>query len=328
MTQKHRFNPEFEPWPKIENWTAEEIKKLCDAKHYHLTKTPGMYTHSHIREFELLYNGLQFHTLSFDALMAALSGLTKTLLLPNQFVIMTQDHLFLWTWCAEIVFSRHSNIFQWEDYEISEHLKTTIHSALANSCSTTEYDAFKPYAELQPHYAQLYSKDSNKTLPFLTFPLLEALLKRACSKFLDKNGIISAPFSVPPSPRAKGPNPKRKKYTLESLPCSNIRDLLYLFYENIADTHLKLIIDELMICITCQDNNKHPFDQIAFWRNNLLHGAESLTLVGGALLSLCFIIILRETQDNFSDKARQIFENIIQSRRGGLRASSNYYPPY
>jgi hypothetical protein len=59
------------------------------------------------------------------------------------------------------------------------------------------------------------------------------------------------------------------------------------------------------------DSSQHPFDLILSWRNQSLHGSESLKTIGGTILNLSLLISIDELQLNFEPR----FSNQISLRR-------------
>ena len=64
--------------------SADEIKRLCDSWCLAAQQPGGGFAiGGETEQYRLLRNGIQFHDLDFDQLVAAISGLTKVLLLPG-----------------------------------------------------------------------------------------------------------------------------------------------------------------------------------------------------------------------------------------------------
>ena len=76
--------------------SADEIRKLCE-NWCNAAKQPegGFALGGETEKHRLLANGVQFHELGFDELMASITALSKVLLLPGLNTVVVQDHFGL-----------------------------------------------------------------------------------------------------------------------------------------------------------------------------------------------------------------------------------------
>ncbi|MEN5128414.1 hypothetical protein [Pseudomonas alloputida] len=266
-----------------------------------------------LNNLSLISKGVRFHNLSHDALLASLAGSLNSSLYPNQILIGSPDYYYAWAWSAQLLLNSNTAYLGYEDYDLTDLLKNAVISAL---CSSRSHDSLQ-----LSHYEKLLLSRSIHIFPYLTFPLLESVLRKANSNYISRDGKITCDFKVPSRGGGTTKYGKGGKRT-----CSSVRDLLWLYYNN-ASTAQKKSIDECLVCISNQ-GKKHPFDQIYDWRNGLMHGNESLNLAGGAILTLSLTILLIETESEFEQMREKAceFVRIYQSRPG--RPEWIYYPPF
>lgn len=310
--------------------TAAQIAGLCDDW-CAATVTPegGLAIGSNTEKFRLLANGVVFHELDFDALSAALLGLSKVLLRPGLNTIVDHDHFGAWSWCGELLLSPRANLFSTEQHEIKSLFETTIHAALANCrepiTSKEEWQAQNRIQEMQPHHAKQLLREAMLVLAYLAFPLLEAVLKRACKTFVSFDGQVVSAFMVQDrngDPRNYDPVRGRLRR------CSSLRDLLFLHHLQVAEPGLKTWWDEFRNHIATLDNTQDPFDLIYSWRNQSLHGAANFQTIGGTLLNLSLLISLFELRQDFDQHRAQILDHCRSEAQSSHKSLWSFYPPY
>lgn len=306
--------------------SAIDIKKLCD-KWCEASTTPdgGMTIGQQSEQFRLLTNGIVFHDLSYDEICTALVALSKVLLRPGMNTIVHQDHYGIWSWCAELLLSPRAEVFPREQLEIKSLFEACLHSALAQCrkppASREEWEAQNLTERKLPHHAQQLLRQSSLALAYLAFPLLEAVLKRACAAFVAFDGTVVAHFQVP---RRNGTN---REYVPQAH-CSSVRDLLHLHHFAVADINLKSKIDDFRSHITFLDSSKDPFDVIFEWRNDSLHGTSNYQTIGGTILSLALLISICEIQPDFAQRRQRIIENCRWEAQSEYKSPWSFYPPY
>ena len=180
--------------------SAAEIEKLCDdwcaaSKN----QSSGMTLGKDTEKYRLLANGVVFHELDFASLCAALTGTARVLLRPRLCMVVDDDHLALWAWCAELLLCPQSQFFSLDQIEIKSLFETSVHAALANCrrmppkpASREEWIEQHRISERQPHHAKYFVENAYLTLAYLGFPLLEAMTKRACSAYVAFDGRVTS----------------------------------------------------------------------------------------------------------------------------------------
>lgn len=311
--------------------SSQKIRELCDSWCQAAQQADGgIAIGGQSERYRLLRNGVQFHELCFDQLVASVDGLTKVLLLPGLNTIVDQDHFGLWSWCAEVVLFRETEFFKQDENELRKLFEICIRSSLVH-CR-------KPQASLEgwqrqnqiekqiPHHSLYLIQESSSVLAYLAFPLLEAISKKTCYQFVTMDGGVIAKFGVINKMggiREYDPNGKwnQKK-------CSSLRDLLFLIYNEIADKQLKSALDEFRAHISTLDGSEDPFDIVYKWRNQSLHGTISFQTIGGTLLNLVLLIIVHQLSDKYDLIRNKVLEHCRWEMQCGHRSPWSFYPPY
>lgn len=275
--------------------SAHDITKLCEEWCL-ASKTPegGMVIGASTEKYRLLANGIVFHELDYDALCCALTGTARVLLRPGLNTVVSMDHMILWSWCGELVLSPRADFFTNDQHEIKTLAETTVRASLVHckkaAQNREEWEEQRKIDDLQNHHSKQFLIQSNVVLAYLTFPLLEAILKRACNQYIDFDGTVKHQFSVlnrQANQKTYDPNGRLNQ-------CSSLRDLLFLHYNSIASGDLRAKLDEVRAHFTELDNNTDPYDLIYSWRNQSLHGSANFQTIGGVLLNLIFLISISE----------------------------------
>lgn len=259
-------------------------------------------------------------------------GLADILLLPGLNTIVDLDHELLWSWCGELLLGGTEAPFAScsVNREIRELATTTVRAALANVRPPTR-DAFERAGEaarlMEPNAREYLSRTHN-TLPYLAFPLLEAVARRACSAYVDLNGKVTTPF-----PRYAG-----KSYVVNAR-CNNVADLLRLLVETVGSPALKADLSDVLSHIgelgsVERETQGDGYAVIFDWRNSSLHGETSLSTIGGTVLTVALLIALDSIQDQYAahraaalDRARREVESSEFSGQWNPSPWS-YYPPF
>ena len=306
--------------------SAADIRSLCD-RWCDASTTPGgvMVVGQQTEQFRLLANGIVFHELTHDQICASLVALSKVLLRPGMNTIVHQDHYGVWSWCGELLLSPTAGISPVQQHEIKELFEATLHAAMAQCrkppASREEWQVQNQIERQLPHHAQQLLQSSSLVLAYLSFPLLEAVLKRACSAFINLDGTVTAQFQVP---RRIG---TMRDY-LPKAQCSSVRDLLHLHYSSVAPAHLRALIDEFRLHIRFLDSSGDPFDLIYQWRNDSLHGTSNYQTIGGTVLSLALLISVFEIEADFEQRRQRAIEQCMREARSGHKSPWSFYPPY
>lgn len=306
--------------------TAADIAKLCDDW-CTASATPdgGMAIGANTERFRLLANGVVFHELDHEMLCTAIVSTSKVLLRHGLNTIIDHDHVALWSWCSELLLSPRAQIFPNEQREIKSLYETAIHASLAGCRkpvgSKEEWQEQNRIEELQPHHSKLLIRKSGILLTYLAFPLLEAVLKRACARFVAFDGKVVAAFTIAHSHGAS------RQYDPQGR-CSSLRDMLLLHHDHVADADLKTLVDQFRDHISALDRTQDPFDLIYSWRNQSLHGTASFQTIGGTILNFALLVSLSELKQNFDQHRATILDHCRREAQSPHKSPWSFYPPY
>jgi hypothetical protein len=311
--------------------TAADITKLCDDW-CTASATPGggMAIGANTEKFRLLANGVAFHELDHEAMCAAIIGLSKVLLRPGLNTVVHQDHFGLWSWCGELLLGPRAQLFPLDQHEIKSLYETALHAALAGClrppASKEEWQEQNRIQELQPHHAKQLLQQASLVLGYLAFPLLEAVLKRACTNFVTYDGQVVSSFTV----LNKQGTPKQydPQGAFRDRQCSSLRDLLVLHHTLVAKPELKAVLDRFRDHITMLDGTQDPFDVIYSWRNQSLHGSTNFQTIGGTILNLSLLISLFEIEQDFEQRRVAAIEHCRWEAQTQHKSPWSFYPPY
>lgn len=307
---------------------AEKIEKLCDDYCSMIRQPNGsLNIGAESNKYRLSENQIKFHQLEHDELMAAITGLTKTLFQPHMTFIQALDHHLLWSWCGEVLFGMKAQMKIFAEGKLFEHydlFASVIRGALArnNHSFRSSDEKERAYSAVQNHYATEFMLQINQTLPYLTFPLLEGLLKRLCSSYVEMDGSVIQRFTTPNYDngyKTYDPEGRHSK-------CSSIRDLLYLHYNYIADDNLKKSIDKFTSHLEAL-TGKNSFNLIAHWRNQSLHGSTAFQMIGTTILNYCLLLAIGENSADYNARRDESNRHLNYIMQGGyLQGSIRFYP--
>ncbi|GAA1033326.1 hypothetical protein GCM10009557_34720 [Virgisporangium ochraceum] len=305
---------------------ADEITRLCEEwiKAASLP-TGGSQISYQTEQFRLMSNGIYFHELTFDELRVAILGLTKTLLLPGMNTVVVNDHYFLWAWCAELLAGAGTNYFSHTEFELKQLSIVCNRSALSGAVSP---DRRERYADLlQDWQMGALLRDSHLILAYLSFPLLEGVLKKECSTYVSPSGEIQKNFEIEQS------DGSLRKYRTGKR-CSSLRDLLVLLNNEIADNNLQSDLDSLRRHLSSlASSGEDGFDLLYRWRNSSMHGSTSFPTIGGTLLAIVSLICLHSMSGGYEAARERAVARASRQRSAlasGLNAGTpwSFYPPY
>lgn len=306
--------------------TAEKITKLCEQWCSAVqTSGGGFAIGAQSEKYRLLANGLNFHELDHKCLMASILGLSKVLLLPGMNTVVVQDHFGLWSWCGEVLSGSRSEYFDQKEHEIKSLFQASIRASLANckkpAASSEEHQLQYEAEQKLPHHARYFLYDSSLILAYISFPLLEATLKKVSSKYLNMDGTVKSEFQV----LNRAGNPRKYKVASQ---CSSIRDVLFLVYEKVSDSDLKGYLNEFRNHLSSLDSTQDPFDLIYSWRNQSLHGSTNFQTIGGTLLNMTLVLCVYSLKDSYSQITKNIVEQLQREARHDHKSPCSFYPPY
>jgi hypothetical protein len=311
--------------------TAADVSRLCD-EWCSASSMPsgGMAIGGNTEKFRLVANGVVFHELNHDALCAAVVGLSKVLLRPGLNTVVDQDHFGLWSWCGELLLSPRASLFPMDQHEIKSLYETALHASLAAcrkpAASKQEWQEQNRIQALQPHHGKQLILKSHVVLAYLAFPLLEAVLKRACAKYVTFDGQVVAAFTVP----TKQGNPRQydPQGAYRDRQCSSLRDLLVLHHTSVAEPTLKSLLNQFRDHIGFLNNTQDPFDLLYGWRNQSLHGSTNFQTIGGTVLNLSLLISLFEIELDFERHREMVLEHCRWEAQSQYKSPWSFYPPY
>jgi hypothetical protein len=275
----------------------------------------------------LLENGIVFHELNYAELRAACLGLSQVLLFPNLNTFIDSDHQVFWSWCGEL-FARHhltGTYFTRDEREISQLFGLACRASLAGIVppGTSQQDFMQKFDAMEPNARELVVH-GHDVLVYLAFPVLEAILKKTCGAYVQYDGEVLAPFTVPSKLG-------RRSYTVGKR-ISSIRDLLWLLYEEVANDDLVDGLDTLRAHIALLEPSRDPFDVLFRWRNSSLHGEESLPTIGGTVLNTAILVALDAISTGYESFRDSVIEyvrhELATAQLPGRRSPWSYYPPW
>lgn len=304
------------------------IRDLCASWRAAATGGGGIAIGRESEQFRLHANGIHFHDLTYEGIREAAVGLTDILLLPGMNTVVDLDHQLFWSWCGELLLGSNGPLSAGVDGEIRQLAETAVRASLANVRAPTReaFDRARAAAEVTEHNAAEYLQRSHIALPHLAFPLLEAVVRRACSEYVDMSGRVLTEF-----PRTNG-----RTYSLGGR-CSNVADLLRLLVATVAAQPLKEDLTDVLEHIAglgSEADKKDGYGVLFEWRNSSLHGETSLSTIGGTVLMLTLLIALDDLRSDYDQHRRAALESaqreVANSQATGRWRPSpwSYYPPF
>jgi hypothetical protein len=303
-----------------------QIKALCASWKQAVSQDQGFTIGAESEQYRLLANGIGFHELSYDELRTACVELAKLLLLPGRNTIIDFDHIWLWSWMTEILIGQNGSLSSSTDREIYELAQVVARSALSGASAPTKeaFEQRRQIDQLLNVNAREYLRAGHTALSYLSFPLLEAVVRRASSAFIDLNGIVLQPFAKQRGGRYKIGNR-----------CSNIGDSLRLLVNNVAGNELKNDISDILSHVAGIESSTSGIETIFVWRNSSLHGEATLQTIGGTVFSLALLIALDGSSCGYNSLRDTAVQRIGRERQvqelTGMsvpRSPWSFYPPY
>jgi len=254
--------------------TLEKIQSLCDEtmRHATITNNGGVLINSGLHGSQLLNNGINFHELDKAELFESLIGLSKILSPTETFAFTTDDHYFLWAWCAEVFSNSISTIYKRLTNQQISLLRISAHTAL----SRTRHES----NGIGVHVSSMIG-NSSLILQYLTFPLLESILRHVCSDYVEADGTVKKKFGDCKIGRR----------------CNNLGKLLTLY------TDLSRDIPERQgtLRLLTEIKSTRPNNELNEWlfqsRSGALHGENNQITTGALVLNICFALCLGELDD-------------------------------
>lgn len=304
---------------------------MCAAWRTAATADGGIAVGGASEQHRLHANGIRYHELTYSEIREAVVGLTEILLLPGMNTIIDLDHSLLWSWLGELLVAPDGSLSPRNEGEIARLAEVTVRAALANVRAPTR-EAFEEARLASEHLennARQLLLHSHTLLPYLAFPLLEAVCRRACHEYLDLRGTVLRSF-----PRRSG-----RLYDVGAR-CSSVADALSLLVQRVASPDLASDLSELLQHIASFGAEADAgsvaggYTVLFDWRNSSLHGEASHSTIGGTVLSIALLVAvdaLREDYPRHQAEALARAKREVQSAQmsGRWRPSPwSYYPPF
>jgi hypothetical protein len=309
---------------------TKDILQLCEKWKKAAYQDDGrIVTDTNTEQYRLMANNINFHELDSKQIQDACIGLANVLLVKGMNTIISNDHLYFWSWIAQILIHRKAGYFTEQDEssftEEDENLKelfvTCVRAALTGM---PQFTMDRRYDEMDLHTCEFVMRN-NLIMAHLSFPLLEAVVKKACKEYVDYKGKVLKDFSIS-GRRGKivdyGRWPKKTKI-------SSLGDLLSLLYQKVAGNNLKDRLTSIRSHLSTIDSSD-PFYLIYDWRNSSLHGQSSYSSIGGTVLNIAIAIALDEIADNYDEHRIKIWGKIqwlISMSPTSYRSHMDFYPP-
>jgi hypothetical protein len=301
------------------------ILQLCALRRQAMQRPDGgLVIDLTVQSYQLLRNGYPPHDLNYRELRAAICGLTDVLLHPGLNTVIDLDHQEMWAWVAEVLIRGRQIMQGADERELRRLFETTSHAVVAGASDSEEArDRHRKSVWALEHHSQEVLIRTHEMLPYLGFPLLEGVLRRACSDYVTLDGFIIKSFSVPRW--ANGPS---RLYS-ERDRCTNLGHVLRLLCSTVAGPELRSDLASILTHIA-ELSGKDGIDTLAGWRNTSLHGEASLPTIGGTLLNLSILVILDGASDAYEEIRAHALEGArfeVGRRVSGVSPSpSSFYP--
>lgn len=244
-------------------------------------------------------NGIFFHELTYEELMAAIGYVTSTLLLPNLNSLTTTDHSHLIAWCQQIILDR--------DHCSDRPLEHRHYHKMSEICTRFELLDFYNKGDTGHSIEWLaITSERGMILACIAFPLLEAALKISCFDFVTIKGEIKKDFEI--SLIDRNDTEYKQKFKVGGKCISSLKVLLQLYHELVAPAPAKNAISIIKNSLAKLHPGKEPFNLIYEWRNSTLHGADSFSTISGTLLGLAFIVEISKEEHRYEELRKQTIE--------------------
>jgi len=176
-----------------------------------------------------------------------------------------------------------------------------------------------------PFHMREMAMKAHLILAYLSFPLLEGVAKKTCSVYVDYDGTVRRPFSVP---NVSG---KPRQYVTGDR-CSSLRDLMHLLHVQVAPPCLAAALDDYCRHIRGLNPAVEPFDLLYTWRNSSLHGHGSYPTIGGTVFNIAILILLDHVADSYGTLRDDVWKRVQWELQApgqpDYRSPWSYYPPF
>jgi hypothetical protein len=300
----------------IMRMSSQEIKRLTALWRQAAVSTHGLSIGGQSDKYRLLRNHIGFHELDYDELRTACVELVKLLLLPGANTVIDQDHLWLWAWYAELLLGPEGPLSSRIEPEIHQLARINVGAALvhANPPTRETFDQMREANRLLNDRAKDFMAHSHLALSYLSFPLLEAIARRACPSYVDLNGVVRQSF-------ARAGN---SSFYQVGKRCSNLGDVLRLLRDQVADRYLRSDLIELLDHVAGITGSNDGCSAIFIWRNSSLHGETTHQTIGGTIFTLALMISLDGAKGDYAT----LRAAAIERAKHGFPSPFRYFPLY
>ncbi len=243
-----------------------------------------------------------------EHLSAVVAGMTVCLVRPGgAFAGYGRDYRLVWAWCAEILVGAGRGAWFHREPALERLFTTASHAVLAGEVP----------AQIQgvSRHARELVDSQGFVLAYLAFPLLEQTLRATCSRHFGADGRITHAFETP------GQLTRRHLYTVGGT-CGSIGDLLWLYRQHYASAEMGANLDAIDAHIAATvPGAELGFRVVHLWRNETMHGAAVLPVIGAAVFSLAVLIALAGREHDFGEAVKRTLESVA-----GGDGAARFYP--
>jgi hypothetical protein len=310
------------------------VDKYVDCWKPHRLGVSGLYEDNDFgcEHLQVIRNGFELEDFNHDELSQLTTLLTREL--RGQ---INSDHKFFWAWVAFLTFHFPKPIPIFHDVDWQSGFADIINLALS---ARRRFPAGPAYRRFQAQTLRhvnhhLLETESNKwkIAGPLAFSVLEGLLRRKNSNYVNIDGSVKKPFQISDAQGQTGNfDTKGRNRWL-----NRIDDSIRCFEQIIT-------VDRGRPCPYLQQMkteiiSQYPttgldiYDMIDVWRNDLLHGKEYWQYRAPLLLNLICLLVIDEIEPTLynsqMNKIKETVEWIAQTQGlGGVTARWFLFPPH
>ncbi|MBY8604203.1 hypothetical protein K7N18_05095 [Burkholderia arboris] len=197
----------------------------------------------------LLNNGVDFPDFSLESLCASLAASVKTISPTKNISYIHEDHKYMWSWCAQIIAHNDTEYFSMEEMNLKQLVQALVHTVKAANHQPdfpdrrdfeNTYAGVTEFARLRnealdrvklPSTVEQLLLCKTEISSYLSFPLLEGILKKRCSEYVDYSGSVKKEFAI-----SSG-----KEFTPDKQ-INSLGVLLFLYFDVVASDFEKNIL--------------------------------------------------------------------------------------
>jgi len=271
------------------------------------------------RAHTLIAGGIRFHLLSIDEIFTAVVCLSQTMsAIGLRGAVITEDHFHLWGWCAEIILSPEH--VQQKNDAAAARLNRQLFEAIFSIIfmDRTLIRRFTTRLKPSEFFAANIVFRGIHVLRYLTFPLLEILLKMRNAQSVSPDGTVIQSFAVLTSAG------KQRVYK-NGTRCNSQGDLLTLTRQSASTSSLTDAIDRLEAHFNVFDGRRLQ-DQLYEWRNATVHADPESIGIYATTLNISILFALDAIRDRYTNIQHSVMKD-IERRSVATQTRAYYYPP-